>query len=274
MAPSDSSRGGDASSAILCATLRSRPAPARSPVFSACRSPRAVPATPEESLGASAEHLPETCSLRPVNRGSASSILYGATSGFAARYGPWFRSRSSADARHAGPASTGCLAASRRGPRYPLAQRFVGVGSFHPTRHTLLHGAHSLELRLDAGPGARQPHPSPPPHRAGVRGGDSGSAPKALVTRVAPPPHRAGKRAAGAPAPARRAGRHPVRHPRRMLNSSEFADSQIRRSWHTGEQHNSQFRSQEEVADRNILHGSWEWMCLEIRSMTACARAA
>ena len=151
MAPSDSSRGGDASSAILCATLRSRPAPARSPVFSACRSPRAVPATPEESLGASAEHLPETCSLRPVNRGSASSILYGATSGFAARYGPWFRSRSSADARHAGPASTGCLAASRRGPRYPLAQRFVGVGSFHPTRHTLLHGAHSLELSIRRG---------------------------------------------------------------------------------------------------------------------------
>ena len=151
MAPSDSSRGGDASIAILCATLRSRPAPARSPVFSACRSPRAVPATPEESLGASAEHLPETCSLRPVNRGSASSILYGATSGFAARYGPWFRSRSSADARHAGPASTGCLAASRRGPRYPLAQRFVGVGSFHPTRHTLLHGAHSLQLSVRRG---------------------------------------------------------------------------------------------------------------------------
>ena len=151
MAPSDSSRGGDASIAILCATLRSRPAPARSPVFSACRSPRAVPATPEESLGASAEHLPETCSLRPVNRGSASSILYGATSGFAARYGPWFRSRSSADARHAGPASTGCLAASRRGPRYPLAQRFVGVGSFHPTRHTLLHGAHSRELSIRRG---------------------------------------------------------------------------------------------------------------------------
>ena len=41
-------------------------------MFNAFLSPRAVPATPEERLGASAEHLPEACCLRPVCRGSAS----------------------------------------------------------------------------------------------------------------------------------------------------------------------------------------------------------
>ena len=62
-------------------------------MFSAFLSRRAVPATPEERGGASAEHLPAACCLRPITRGSASPVPYGATSGFAARYGPSLRSR-------------------------------------------------------------------------------------------------------------------------------------------------------------------------------------
>ena len=110
----------------------------RSPVFNAFLSSRAVPATPEERFGALAEHLPEACCLRPLCRGSASSCTLEATSGFATRYGPCFRNRPLASGRRAGPASAGHLTTSRRGPRYPLAQRFRGVGSFHPTRNAPL----------------------------------------------------------------------------------------------------------------------------------------
>jgi hypothetical protein len=119
------------------------PRPARSPVFSAFLSPRAVPATPEGRPGASAEHLPEACGLRPLCRGSAPSCSLEATSGFATRYGPWFRNRPLASQRHAGPASAGRLTTSRRGPRYPIAQRFIGVGSSHPTRNAPLCTAHT-----------------------------------------------------------------------------------------------------------------------------------
>jgi hypothetical protein len=111
---------------------------ARSPVFSAFRSSRAVPATPEERLGASAEHLPEACGLRPLCRGSASSLSYEATSGFAARYGPRFRSCRIAIRQYSGSASAGHLTVSRREPRYPTAERFIGVGSFQPTRNAPL----------------------------------------------------------------------------------------------------------------------------------------
>lgn len=44
-------------------------------MFNAFLSPRAVPATPEERLGASTEHLPEACGLRLLCRGSASSLF-------------------------------------------------------------------------------------------------------------------------------------------------------------------------------------------------------
>jgi hypothetical protein len=63
-------------------------------VFSAFLSPRATSATPEERLGASAEHLPETYRLRQLTRGSASSrfltrlrlsSLHAAARGFAVR---------------------------------------------------------------------------------------------------------------------------------------------------------------------------------------------
>jgi hypothetical protein len=107
-------------------------------VFSAFRSSRAVSVTPGERRGASTEPLPAACCLRPLTRGSASPLFYGATSEFAARYGPRFRSRTPAGARPTGPASAGCLATPRRGPRYPTAQRFIGVGSFHPTRNAPL----------------------------------------------------------------------------------------------------------------------------------------
>jgi len=108
-------------------------------VFSMFLSSRAVPATPGERLGASAERLPEPCGLRIILRCSASplkftrlhlSLLRATARDFAAGGLP--------TPRHTGPASAGCLAASRRGPRYPIAQRFIGVGSFHPTRNTPL----------------------------------------------------------------------------------------------------------------------------------------
>jgi len=116
-------------------------------VFSMFLSSRAVPATPGERLGASTEHLPETCSLRAILRRSASppwltrlrlSSLRATARGFAAGGLP--------TSRHAGPASAGHLATSRRGPRFPTAQRFIGVGSFHPTRNTPLHGAPKCAL--------------------------------------------------------------------------------------------------------------------------------
>ena len=120
-------------------------------MFSMFLSSRAVPATPGERLGASTEHLPETCSLRAILRRSASppwltrlrlSSLRATARGFAAGGLP--------TSRHAGPASAGHLATSRRGPRFPTAQRFIGVGSFHPTRNTPLHGApkHALPGRV------------------------------------------------------------------------------------------------------------------------------
>ena len=108
-------------------------------MFSMFLSSRAVPATPGERLGASAERLPEPCGLRIILRCSASplkftrlhlSLLRATARDFAAGGLP--------TPRHTGPASAGCLAASRRGPRYPIAQRFIGVGSFHPTRNTPL----------------------------------------------------------------------------------------------------------------------------------------
>ena len=124
-------------------------------MFSMFLSSRAVPATPGERLGASTEHLPETCSLRAILRRSASppwltrlrlSSLRATARGFAAGGLP--------TSRHAGPASAGHLATSRRGPRFPTAQRFIGVGSFHPTRNTPLHGAPIYAARL-ASTGAR-----------------------------------------------------------------------------------------------------------------------
>ena len=115
-------------------------------MFNAFLSSRAVPATPEERFGALTEHLPEACCLRPLCRGSASSCTLEATSGFAARYGPRFRSRRIAARRHPGSASTGHLAASRREPGYSIAQSLIEVGSFHPTRNAPLHGAHKVVL--------------------------------------------------------------------------------------------------------------------------------
>ena len=64
-----------ASTAVLCALLAVPPPRARPPVFNAFLLRRAVPATPEERLGASAEHLPEACGLRLITRGSASSLI-------------------------------------------------------------------------------------------------------------------------------------------------------------------------------------------------------
>jgi hypothetical protein len=49
----------------------------RSPVFNTFLSSRAAPATPEERLGASIEHLPEAYSLCPLCRGSASPLITG-----------------------------------------------------------------------------------------------------------------------------------------------------------------------------------------------------
>src|SRR6266508_115660 len=64
----------------------------------------------------------------PIHEGLGLSIwTYGATSGFAARYGPSLRSRRVAARRRPGPASAGRLAATRRGPRYPNA-RFIRGG--------------------------------------------------------------------------------------------------------------------------------------------------
>ncbi len=48
--------------------------------------------------------------------------------------------------QHPGSASAGPLTVSRREPGYPMAQRLIGVGSFHPTRNAPLHGAHKVEL--------------------------------------------------------------------------------------------------------------------------------
>ena len=107
-------------------------------MFNAFRSSRAVPATPEERVGASAEHLPDACCLRPLCRGSASSCTLEATSEFASRYGPRLRNRRIASRQHPGSASAGPLTASRREPGYPMAQRLIGVGSFHPTRNAPL----------------------------------------------------------------------------------------------------------------------------------------
>jgi ribosomal protein L37AE/L43A len=117
-------------------------------VFNAFLSSRAVPATPEERFGAPTEHLPEACCLRPLCRGSASSCTLEATSRFAARYGPRFRSRRIAARRHPGSASTGHLAVSRREPGYSIAQSLIEVGSFHPTRNAPLHGAHKVVLEV------------------------------------------------------------------------------------------------------------------------------
>ena len=116
-------------------------------MFNAFLSSRAVPATPEERVGASAEHLPDASRLRPLCRGSASSCTLEATSEFAPRYGPRFRSRRIATRQHPGSASAGLLTVSRREPGYPIAQRFIGVGSFHPTRNAPLHGAHKVVLK-------------------------------------------------------------------------------------------------------------------------------
>ena len=140
-------------------------------MFSAFLSPRAASATPEERLGALAEHLPETYGLRQLTRGSASSSIPNeATAEFAARCGPWLRGAMSADTAHAGPASAGGLATSRRGPGYPIAQQFIGVGSFHPTRNAPLrtaHGPSESDARPDPklmthDPGARTLGPSDP----------------------------------------------------------------------------------------------------------------
>lgn len=124
-------------------------------MFSVLRSPRAVPATPEERLGASAEHLPEACCLRPLCRGSASPCSHEATSEFATRYGPRLRNHPLASGRHTGPASAGHLTTSRRGPSYPIAQRFIGVGSFHPTRNTPLSRRTQSSVRAAAIGGAK-----------------------------------------------------------------------------------------------------------------------
>jgi len=160
MTLSDSSRGRRVLTAVLNAALPSLAAPARSPVFNVFRSSRAVPATPEERLGASTEHLPEACCLRQIIRGSASPVPYGATSGFAVRYSPRLRNRRPAGRRYAGPASAGRLTTSRRGPRYPIAQRLIGVGSFHPTRNTPLSRRTIMRVR-GQGIGVRSVFPVP-----------------------------------------------------------------------------------------------------------------
>jgi hypothetical protein len=118
-------------------------------VFSAYLSSRAVPATPGERLGASAEHLPETCGLRAAFRHSASpteltrlhlSSLRATARDFVAGGLP--------TSRHPGPASAGRLTASRRGPHYSTAQQFVEVGSFHPTRYAPLARRTKTRFRL------------------------------------------------------------------------------------------------------------------------------
>jgi len=108
-------------------------------VFDVFLSSRAVPATPGERLGALAEHLPETCDLRRGFRGSTSPIrLTRLHLGLLRVTARDFAAGGLPANRHPGPASAGYLTASRRGPRYPTAQRFIGVGSFHPTRNTPL----------------------------------------------------------------------------------------------------------------------------------------
>ena len=79
-----------------------------------------------------------------------------ATSRFAARYGPRLRNRRFANRRYTGPASAGYLATSRRGPRYPIAQWFIGVGPFHPTRNTPL-GARTIDGPFAPKIGFRRP---------------------------------------------------------------------------------------------------------------------
>jgi hypothetical protein len=117
-------------------------------VFSMFLSSRAVPATPGERLGASAEPFPETCGLHVDLRRSASPLkltrlhlgsLRATARDFAASGLP--------TDRHSGPASAGHLTTSRRGPRYPIAQRFIGVGSSHPTRNTPLSRRTKSHLR-------------------------------------------------------------------------------------------------------------------------------
>lgn len=103
---------------------------------------RAVPVTPEERLGALTEHLPEAYGLRQNPRGSASSLIVtrlrlGLLRATARR----IATGGSPAHRHPGPASAGGLTTSRREPRFPIAQHFIGVGSFHPTRNAPLHGA-------------------------------------------------------------------------------------------------------------------------------------
>ena len=114
------------------------PPPTRSPVFNAFLLRRAVPATPESASVHRLSTFPRRVASARLRGARPPRFRHGATSGFAARYGPSRRSRWLAPQRHSGPASAGRLTTSRRGPRYPTAQRFIGVGSFHPTRNAPL----------------------------------------------------------------------------------------------------------------------------------------
>ena len=137
-------------------------------MFNVSLLPRAVPATPGERLGASAVPLPETCGLRVVFRRSASppqltrlhlGSLRATARGFAAGGLP--------TDRQPGPASAGYLTTSRRGPRYPTAQRFIGVGSSHPTRYTPL--ARRTKTPLRSPSCRRRGRPTRSPHRSDQR---------------------------------------------------------------------------------------------------------
>ena len=75
-----------------------------------------------------------------------------------------------------------CLSGDARPKRAPDEDSCGSNNAGAHTRYLLKSRFHNLQ----AGPDRRQPHLCPPPHRAGVHGGDPGSAPNTSVTRAAP----------------------------------------------------------------------------------------
>ena len=145
-------------------------------MFSVFLSSRAVPATPGECLGASAQISPEACGLRVIfQRAASPSKFHEATSGFAARYSPTISQPPACRPRgHPGPASAGHLTVWRRGAALPYYSAIHRGGLLSSTRNTPL--ARRTKMRLRRWPDDGRSGSGNPPRWRAISWADGRSA--------------------------------------------------------------------------------------------------